>query len=63
MLIYVKCLTNTRRRFNDFVKLRTHLEEYLSSRTWKRPVERLPELPGDTFASLLGFGSLFHDIM
>jgi len=45
-----------RRRYNDFVFLLNHLDNYLQSRKWKRPVERLPDLPGDSIGSLFGFG-------
>eukprot|EP01096_Ripella_sp_DP13-Kostka_P005527 TRINITY_DN1884_c0_g1_i1.p2 TRINITY_DN1884_c0_g1~~TRINITY_DN1884_c0_g1_i1.p2 ORF type:complete len:162 (-),score=57.94 TRINITY_DN1884_c0_g1_i1:12-497(-) len=45
-----------RRRYNDFVWLRNYLDNYLTSREWKRPVEPLPDLPGDSFSSFFGFG-------
>ena len=52
-----------RRRYNEFVWLQNHLENYLQSRKWKRQVERIPELPGDTFASLFGFGKINQSII
>eukprot|EP01095_Lingulamoeba_sp_RSL-Kostka_P011349 TRINITY_DN4290_c0_g1_i1.p1 TRINITY_DN4290_c0_g1~~TRINITY_DN4290_c0_g1_i1.p1 ORF type:complete len:162 (-),score=45.59 TRINITY_DN4290_c0_g1_i1:206-691(-) len=52
-----------RRRYNDFVWLKNHLEQFLNSKNWKRPVEKIPDLPGDTFASFFGWGRFEPDFI
>merc|ERR1712137_22893 len=52
-----------RRRYSDFAWLYDHLETELTTKKWKRPVERLPDLPGDTFSSFFGWGRMEPDFI
>eukprot|EP01094_Clydonella_sp_ATCC50884_P023661 TRINITY_DN5733_c0_g1_i1.p1 TRINITY_DN5733_c0_g1~~TRINITY_DN5733_c0_g1_i1.p1 ORF type:complete len:161 (+),score=50.90 TRINITY_DN5733_c0_g1_i1:77-559(+) len=54
---------SVRRRYNDFVWLRSHLDNMIRSKQWKRPVEALPDLPGDTIASFFGWGRFEADFI
>mmetsp|Transcript_9965 Transcript_9965/g.40351 ORF Transcript_9965/g.40351 Transcript_9965/m.40351 type:complete len:163 (+) Transcript_9965:327-815(+) len=45
-----------RRRYNDFVWLKAQLQRHIDRQNRKRPIERLPDLPGDTVGSFFGWG-------